>query len=86
MLDGDPPVASVASELNAGPQHEFYSYEAKYIDQDGASVDLPAKLDAEQEQLLRDLARLRDEEQPDGELHDVDSGFVGRLRHAFKGR
>ena len=39
-----------------------------------------------QEQLLRDLARLRDEEQPDGELHDVDSGFVGRLRHAFKGR
>ena len=33
---------------------------------------------------LRDLARLRDEEQPDGELHDVDSGFVGRLRHAFK--
>ena len=47
-------------------------------------VRTPTKLDAEQEQLLRDLARLRDEEQPDGELHDVDSGFVGRLRHAFK--
>ncbi len=56
VLDGDPPTASVASELNAGPQHEFYSYEAKYIDQDGASVDLPAKLDAEQMARVRQLA------------------------------
>ena len=56
VLDGDPPVASVASELNAGPQHEFYSYEAKYIDQDGASVDLPAKLDAGQMARVRQLA------------------------------
>ncbi len=56
VLDGEPPVASVASELNAGPQHEFYSYEAKYIDQDGASVDLPAKLDAAQMASVRQLA------------------------------
>ncbi|UZF92878.1 D-alanine--D-alanine ligase family protein [Bosea sp. NBC_00550] len=56
VLDGDPPVASVASELNAGPQHEFYSYEAKYIDQDGATVDLPAKLDAAQMERVRKLA------------------------------
>ena len=56
VLDGNPPVASVASELNAGPQHEFYSYEAKYIDQDGASVDLPAKLDAAQMERVRKLA------------------------------
>lgn len=56
VLDGDPPVASVASELNAGPQHEFYSYEAKYIDQDGASVDLPAKLDTAQMKRVRQLA------------------------------
>lgn len=56
VLDGDPPVASVASELNAGTQHEFYSYEAKYLDQDGASVDLPAKLDAAQMARVRQLA------------------------------
>ncbi|MGX5732938.1 D-alanine--D-alanine ligase family protein [Bosea thiooxidans] len=56
VLDGDPPTASVASELNAGPQHEFYSYEAKYIDQDGATVDLPAKLDAAQMERVRQLA------------------------------
>ena len=47
-------------------------------------VRTPTKLDAEQEQLLRDLARVRDEEAPDGELDDVDAGFVGRLRHAFR--
>lgn len=47
-------------------------------------VRTPTKLDAEQERLLRELAAVRDEEQPDGELDDVDSGFVGRLRHAFK--
>ena len=56
VLDGDPPAASLASELNAGPQHEFYSYEAKYIDQDGASVELPARLDAEQMARVRKLA------------------------------
>jgi D-alanine-D-alanine ligase len=56
VIDGDPPVASVASELNAGPQHEFYSYEAKYIDQDGASVDLPARLDAGEMARVRQLA------------------------------
>ena len=56
VLDGDPPVASVASELNAGPQHEFYSYEAKYIDSEGATVDLPAKLDAAQMERVRQLA------------------------------
>lgn len=56
VLDGDPPMASVASELNAGPQHEFYSYEAKYIDQDGATVDLPARLDADQMARVRQLA------------------------------
>lgn len=56
VLDGDPPVASVASELNAGPQHEFYSYEAKYLDQDGATVDLPARLDNAQMERVRQLA------------------------------
>ncbi|SIQ00418.1 D-alanine--D-alanine ligase family protein [Bosea sp. TND4EK4] len=57
VLDGDPPFASMASELNAGPQHEFYSYEAKYLDADGATVDLPAKLTAEQMSRVQELAK-----------------------------
>ena len=44
----------------------------------------PTRLDESQEQLLRELASVRGEEQPDGELDDIDSGFVGRLRHAFR--
>lgn len=56
VLDGDPPFASLASELNAGPQHEFYSYEAKYLDADGATVDLPAKLEPAQMSRVQELA------------------------------
>ncbi len=51
-----------------------------------ADVRTPTRLDETQEQLLRDLARARDEERPEGALADVDSGFMGRLRSAFKGR
>lgn len=33
--------ASIAGEII--PHHEFYSYEAKYVDEQGASLELPAK-------------------------------------------
>ncbi|WP_441237729.1 D-alanine--D-alanine ligase family protein [Bradyrhizobium sp. 930_D9_N1_4] len=56
VLEGEPLFASVASELNPNAHHEFYSYEAKYLDPDGARVDLPAKLDAEQMARVRSLA------------------------------
>ncbi|HWK94998.1 MAG TPA: D-alanine--D-alanine ligase family protein [Pseudolabrys sp.] len=45
VLEDDPLFVSVASEINPDPRHEFYSYEAKYLDKDGASVDLPARID-----------------------------------------
>ena len=56
VLDGDPLFISVASEINPAGGHEFYSYEAKYLDQDGASVDLPAKLEPEAMARVRSLA------------------------------
>jgi D-alanine-D-alanine ligase len=56
VLDGEPPFVSLASELNPRSHHEFYSYEAKYLDPDGARVDLPAKLDAAQMERVRSLA------------------------------
>ena len=46
----------VASEINASSKHEFYSYEAKYLDQDGATVDLPAKLSGLEMESVRSLA------------------------------
>lgn len=38
------PKASLPGEVI--PMHEFYSYEAKYVDDKGASLEIPAKLDA----------------------------------------
>ncbi|MFS4458421.1 D-alanine--D-alanine ligase family protein [Bdellovibrio sp. HCB2-146] len=40
------PKASVPGQVI--PQHEFYSYEAKYIDDNGAIIEIPAKLTAEE--------------------------------------
>ena len=41
-----PPLVSVPGEII--PKHEFYSYQAKYIDADGAKLQLPADLTADQ--------------------------------------
>jgi D-alanine-D-alanine ligase len=56
VLEGEPVFVSLASELRPNPQHEFYSYEAKYLDPEGAHVDLPAKIDASQMERVRALA------------------------------
>ncbi|KAA3609633.1 MAG: D-alanine--D-alanine ligase [Calditrichaeota bacterium] len=45
VLGNENPVASVAGEII--PHHEFYSYEAKYIDSEGAGLQIPADLPAE---------------------------------------
>ena len=52
----------------------------------GAMEQPPAKLDAEQEKLLRDLAKLRGEEAPPGRFAPGQQGFFSRLRDAFNGR
>ena len=42
VLGNDNPIASLPGEVL--PSHEFYSYEAKYLDKKGASFQIPAKL------------------------------------------
>lgn len=42
VLGNEAPIASLPGEVI--PQHEFYSYEAKYIDEHGAILKIPAKL------------------------------------------
>lgn len=54
VLGNDNPKASVPGEIL--PSHEFYSYEAKYIDEHGAAVDIPAKLSARDTKKVRELA------------------------------
>ncbi len=49
------PEVSIPGEI--APRHEFYSYEAKYLDDQGAELLIPAKLDASQIQEVQSLAR-----------------------------
>jgi len=54
VLGNDRPEASVCGEII--PQHEFYSYEAKYIDEHGALLAIPAPLEPEVSDRIRALA------------------------------
>ncbi|HET6700130.1 MAG TPA: molecular chaperone DnaJ [Nocardioidaceae bacterium] len=46
-------------------------------------VETPTRLDEQQETLLRTLAELRDEESPDGQVHEAHRSVFDRLRDAF---
>ncbi|HYK68567.1 MAG TPA: molecular chaperone DnaJ [Streptosporangiaceae bacterium] len=50
------------------------------------TVETPAKLEPEQEELLRQFAKLRGEEAPPGKFAPGQQGFFSRLRDAFNGR
>ncbi|MDR0494162.1 MAG: D-alanine--D-alanine ligase [Treponema sp.] len=54
VLGNENPVASVPGEII--PTHEFYSYEAKYLDENGAALEIPAKLDSETQKHIQELA------------------------------
>lgn len=54
VLGNDEPVASVPGEVIAS--HDFYSYEAKYIDENGATLIIPAKLPVKTTKKVQELA------------------------------
>ena len=54
VLGNDDPVASAPGEVI--PTHEFYSYEAKYIDERGADLKIPADLPPAAVEQVRKLA------------------------------
>ena len=47
-------------------------------------VDTPTRLDERQEELLRELAAIRGEESPDGNVRPAHKSVFGRLRDAFQ--
>lgn len=51
---GDAPHVSVVGEIK--PTHEFYSYEAKYLDEQGASLHIPAKVSDDIAKNAREMA------------------------------
>lgn len=54
VLGNEEPAASLPGEIL--PQADFYSYEAKYIDEKGALLDIPAKLSREKTEEIQHLA------------------------------
>jgi D-alanine-D-alanine ligase len=54
VLGNEEPVASVVGEIKS--THEFYSYDAKYIDESGAVLEIPAKISEEISNRVRELA------------------------------
>lgn len=56
VLGGSPPTVSVAGEIIVEHADGFYSYDAKYIDEHGARLELPARISADQQARAQALA------------------------------
>lgn len=54
VLGNENPLVSIPGEIV--PQHEFYSYEAKYLDDKGALLVVPARLSKETALLVQEMA------------------------------
>lgn len=54
VLGNENPIASIPGEII--PKHEFYSYTAKYIDENGAELKIPAKLSSNKIKEIQYLA------------------------------
>ena len=54
VLGNEDPIASLPGEII--PKHEFYSYEAKYIDENGAALQIPAILPQKKIKEVQSLA------------------------------
>jgi len=57
VLGNDEPEASLPAEIVVHHPDGFYSYDAKYVDGDGATARVPAELPLEQTERIRSLAR-----------------------------
>jgi len=47
VLGNDIPLASICGEVAASGWHTFYSYESKYLDEDGSELSIPAQISSE---------------------------------------
>jgi len=54
VLGNEEPVASLPGEVITA--HEFYSYDAKYIDEKGAVLEIPAKLESDTIKRVQEIA------------------------------
>jgi molecular chaperone DnaJ len=91
-LDG-PAAIDIRPGTQTGQTLPLYGQGSSHLHSSGrgdlvihVTVETPVKLDAEQEELVRQLAVLRGEESPPGRFSPGEQGFFSRLRDAFNGR
>ncbi len=56
VLGNDDPRASIPGEIRVQHADGFYSYDAKYVDEHGAALDIPAVLDADTTRRAQEMA------------------------------
>ncbi len=56
VLGNERPIASVPGEIIPDARHGFYSYEAKYLDENGALLEIPARLPSAVVERVQSLA------------------------------
>ncbi|MBR9998167.1 MAG: D-alanine--D-alanine ligase, partial [Cyclobacteriaceae bacterium] len=57
VMGNDPVEASLPGEIRVVGNHDFYSFDAKYVDDAGAQLDMPAKLPEETVKRVQELAK-----------------------------
>lgn len=57
VLGNDDPIASVPGEVKSNNEaHGFYSYDAKYVDENGAALEIPAELERKTTEEIKNMA------------------------------
>lgn len=56
VLGNDPPQASLPGEIIISSKYDFYTFDAKYVDGEAVKIEVPARLDADVAQKIRDLS------------------------------
>jgi molecular chaperone DnaJ len=91
-LDG-PADVDIRPGTQSGQAIPLYAQGTAHLNSSGrgdlvihVTVETPSKLEPEEENLLRELAKLRGEESPPGRFAPGQQGFFSRIRDAFNGR
>lgn len=56
ILGNSPPKASLPGEIVISSKYEFYTFDAKYVDGDAVKIKVPAQIDGDHAEKIRDIA------------------------------
>jgi D-alanine-D-alanine ligase len=56
-MGNDQVVASLPGEIRIVGNHDFYTFDAKYVDESGAQLDMPARLEEETVKKVQELSK-----------------------------